>query len=84
MFGDTYGETELAQLKLTQEAPALPLSRHDRVAVGLRDAVARTLRRRPSERYTFVAPRFREPSVRTSTPRVARPSHSPHGSEPLR
>ncbi len=52
VFGDTQGESELAQYKLTQEAPRLPIAVKDRVGAGLRDAVARTLRRRPSERFT--------------------------------
>jgi eukaryotic-like serine/threonine-protein kinase len=52
VFGDVHGESELAQYKLTQEAPPLPIPIHDRVGAGLRDAVARTLRRRPSERFT--------------------------------
>ena len=36
----------------------------------------------PSSRNTFVAPRFPEPSVRTSTPRNHCPSHNPNGREP--
>src|SRR5437867_2720595 len=36
----------------------------------------------PRERYTLVAPRLPEPSVRTSTPRNQRPSHRPHGRAP--
>jgi serine/threonine-protein kinase len=52
VFGEVHGESELAQYKLTQEAPPLPIAIHDRLGAGLRDAVARTLRRRPSERFT--------------------------------
>src|SRR5262249_39593654 len=38
----------------------------------------------PSVRQTLVARGFSERSVRTSTPRIARPSHRPQGSDPAR
>ncbi|HEY4116452.1 MAG TPA: protein kinase, partial [Byssovorax sp.] len=51
VFGDVQSETELAQLKLTTEGAPLSLpGRADRLALGLRDAVTRALKRRPSER----------------------------------
>src|SRR6185503_7583584 len=45
---------------LTQDAPALPLTRTDRIANGLKAVVARSLRRRPAERYKDADEMLRE------------------------
>jgi serine/threonine-protein kinase len=51
VFGVVGSDAELAQKKLTTEAPALPLARHDRVSEGFAAVVAKMIKRRPSERY---------------------------------
>lgn len=51
VFGTCSSDSELAQKKLTIEAPRLPLARSDEIAEGLATAVAKALRRRPAERY---------------------------------
>ena len=51
VFGNITSDTELAQKKLTTEAPALPLQRMDKLAEGFSKLVARMVKRRPSERY---------------------------------
>jgi len=50
VYGDVY-DSELAHTKLTKDAPALGTGRNDRIARGLEAAVARALKRRPSERF---------------------------------
>lgn len=50
VFGEIY-DSELAHTKLTQDAGPLDVKRTDRVAKGLEAAVAKALKRRPSERY---------------------------------
>ena len=44
-------ERTLAAEKLTLEAPSYPVDPTDAVAVGLRDVIARAIRRQPAERY---------------------------------
>jgi serine/threonine-protein kinase len=51
VYGNTGSDAELAQKKLTTDAPRLELQRADPPASVLIDVVARMLRRRPSERY---------------------------------
>jgi serine/threonine-protein kinase len=51
VYGNVASDTELAQKKLTTEAPALPMQRTDKLAEGFAKVVARMVKRRPSERY---------------------------------
>jgi serine/threonine-protein kinase len=51
VFGNVQSDTELAQKKLTTEAPGLPLGRTDALAEGFAKLVGRMVKRRPSERY---------------------------------
>src|SRR6185312_11676988 len=43
VFGNVPSDAQLAQKKLTTEAPALPLTRNDKVAEGLAKVVARMI-----------------------------------------
>ena len=51
IFDQAKSDAQLAQQKLTTDAPPLPLSRADKAAEGLVRVVGKMIKRRPSERY---------------------------------